>query len=134
MHFLAVQSSVRSTYSSAWTLYSLSYCRTSCQESSDYYYEAIRVRVDTHGIFSLISKSNVDTYGYLYNDIFDPSSPSSNLLLQDDEGAGNGQFKLTFAFEPDLTYILVCTTFSPYTMGSFYVSASGPGSVTFSRM
>ena len=133
LHFLAIPSSVQSTYSSAWTIESSTYCRTSCQESSHYYYEAIEVRVDTHGIFSLISKSNVDTYSYLYNSSFDPSSPSLNLLLQDDDdGTNNGQFKLTFSLQSDSTYILVSTTFYPNTTGSFNISASGPGSVTFS--
>ncbi len=131
-HSLATPGSVQSTYSSAWTTESQSYCRTSCAVSYYYYYKAIQVRVGTHGTFSLTSKSSVDTYGYLYNSSFDPLSPSSNLLLQDDEGGNNGQFKLTSFLELDFIYILVATTFDPDTIGSFSISASGPGSVTFS--
>jgi hypothetical protein len=131
-HSLATPWSVLSTYSSAWTTESESYCRTSCALSSFYYYEAIQVRVGTPGTFNLGSKSRIDTYGYLYNSSFDPSSPSSNLLLQDDEGGGNGRFKLTFFLVPDAMYILVATTFDPNETGLFSISASGPGSVTFS--
>ena len=129
---LVTRWSVQSSYSSAWTIESQSYCRTSCAVSQNYYYEAIEVRVGAHGTFSLASKSRVDTYGYLYNSSFDPFSPSLNLLLQDDESGYNRQFKLTFVFEPDLIYILVVTTFNSNTTGSFSISGSGPGSVTFS--
>ena len=131
-HSLATPWSFQSTYSSAWTTGSKSYCRTNCEVSYYYYYEAIQVRVDTPGTFSLESKSSIDTYGYLYNNSFDPLSSSSNLLFQDDEGGRNGQFKLTFFFVPDIIYILVVTTFNPHETGLFSVSASGPGSVTFS--
>jgi hypothetical protein len=129
---LATPWSVQSTYLSVWTTESQSYCRTSCAVLYYYYYEAIQVHVSTHGTFSLVSKSSVDTYGYLYSNRFDPLSPSSNLLLQDEESGNNGQFKLTFSFDPDLIYILVATTFNPNVTGSFSISASGPGFVTFS--
>jgi hypothetical protein len=130
--FVGVPPSVQSTYSSAWTTESQSYCRTSCAVSSNYYYEAVQVRVSTSGTFSLISKSSIDTYGYLYNSSFNPLSPSSNLIVQDDDGAGNGQFNLKTFLESRLIYILVATTFDPRKIGSFSVSASGSGSVTFS--
>jgi hypothetical protein len=131
-HSVATPWSAQSTYSSAWTTESQSYCRTSCEVSYYYYYEAIQVRVGTHGTFSLTSKSSIDTYGYLYNSSFDSFSPSLNLLLQDDEGGNNGQFKLTCFLEPDVIYILVATTFYPNATGLFSISASGSGSVTFS--
>jgi hypothetical protein len=131
-HSLATLWSFQSTYSSAWTTESQSYCRTSCAVSHYYYYKAIQVHVSTHSSFSLASKSSVDTYGYLYDSSFDPVFPSSNLLLQDDDGGSNGQFKLTCLLEPDSIYILVATTFNPNETGSFSISTSGPGSVIFS--
>ncbi|CAF4231471.1 unnamed protein product [Rotaria socialis] len=124
--------STQSTYSSAWSTESPSYCRTNCIASDSYYYEAIRVRVSNYGIFSLTSKSNIDTYGYLYINTFDPASPSSNLLLENDDGGGSGQFGLTYSLLIDSIYVLVATTYYPNVTGLFSVSAPGPGFVTFS--
>jgi hypothetical protein len=110
---------------------SQSYCRTSCSVSRYYYYATVQVSVSTAGIFNLASKSKIDTYGYIYNNSFDPSYPALNLLLQDDEGGSNGQFKLTYYLQPESRYILVTTTYYPNATGKFSISASGPGSVTF---
>ncbi|CAF3713812.1 unnamed protein product [Rotaria socialis] len=128
----AIPWSTQSTYSSAWSTESPSYCRTNCIASDSYYYEAIRVRVSNYGIFSLTSKSNIDTYGYLYINSFDPASPSSNLLLENDDGGGSGQFGLTYSLLIDSIYVLVATTYYPNVTGLFSVSAPGPGFVTFS--
>ena len=49
-----------------------------------------------------------------------------------DEAIPKAKFKLTFFLEPDFIYMLVATTFVPNVTGSFFISASGPGSVTFS--
>lgn len=48
----------------------------------------------------------MDTHGFLYNGTFDPLSPSTNLIMRDDDGAGNGQFKLTAFLEAGVPYIL----------------------------
>ncbi|CAF1224479.1 unnamed protein product [Adineta steineri] len=122
--------SVESTYSSSWNINSQRYCRTGCSVPR-YYYEGVKVSVLMAGKYSIASKSIIDTYGYLYNNSFDRSNPSRNLLLQDDDSGGNKQFKLTHFFQPEATYILIATTFDPYMMKKFSISASGPGSVIF---
>jgi hypothetical protein len=71
----------------------------------------------------------MDTYGFLYNDSFNPIYPYRNLFMRDDDGAGYGQFKLTTFFEANITYVLVVTTFERLESGSFSIFTSGPNDV-----
>ena len=74
----------------------------------------------------------MDTYGYLYNSTFHPMIPSQNLIDQNDDDAGNHQFKLVSFFQSAATYLLVVTTYYINTTGSFTLTVTGEGSVTFS--
>ncbi len=90
------------------------------------------MRVDTTGTYTFKSSSTIgDTYGYIYQGNFYPSYPSYNIVTQNDDGAGNGQFQLTATLRSDITYILVFTTYYERNTGSFSISASGPGYVFF---
>lgn len=122
--------SIRSTYYSELTDHSQMYRRPN-EAVSEYYYAAIEVRVTTAGDYSITSTSNVDTYGLIYSNNFDPTNPEQNLLAQNDDGDGSGQFKLTVSLQSWNRYILVTTTFKPNVTGRFGIQASGPGSVTF---
>jgi len=90
------------------------------------------LRVNTTGTYTFKSSSNIgDTFGYIYQGNFYPSYPSYNIVRQDDEGAGNGQFQLTATLRSDITYILVFTTFNQLQTGSFSITASGPDYVFY---
>lgn len=122
--------SFMSNYSSALTVNSEMYLRNE-NSTSNFYYEAIQLNVNTTEIYTFTSKSNIDTYGYLYQGNFYPSYPSLNVLEDDDDTGGNSQFQLTSFLRTDLTYILVVTTFSENITGPFSVVASGPDNVNF---
>jgi hypothetical protein len=76
----------------------------------------------------------MDTRGYIYDGTFYPSSPSTNLIQENDDGAGNSQFLLTVTLQAGVAYTLVVTSFSEDVSGSFSVHASGPSSVSMTRM
>jgi hypothetical protein len=97
-----------------------------------YYYQALQVTTYTSGAYSFASESSIDTYGCFYNYPFDPSYPTSNLIAQNDDGgslgAGN-QFRINITLQSSRTYVLVVTTFSTTTTGSFSIRVYGPASV-----
>lgn len=125
---------------------------------SKYYYEAIQINVNTTGTYRFTSQSNgsesymdttrtypsnnqsynsqgnIDTFSLIYQHSFNPSKPVMNLLQNDDDSAGNGQFSLTVYLQPDTTYVLVFTTYREGTIGSFVIVASGPNNVTFNSI
>jgi hypothetical protein len=128
-------------YSSEWTTHSQVFCRDRCSTpdyqydfDDDYYYEAILMNVSKAGEFSIMSKSNINTYGYLYDNIFDPSDTSLNLLVEDDNSGNNEQFKLTAFLQPPSIYVLVVTTFSPHVMGKFSIIATGASIISLTRV
>ncbi|CAM4756555.1 unnamed protein product [Rotaria magnacalcarata] len=126
---LAPSTIVSSTYSSAWTTNSQKFARIS-GGVANYYYEAIRVIVNTSGNYNITSSSNIDTYGYLYASSFYPSNISLNLIPQDDGSGGNLQFKFTRFFDSSVVYILVATTYSGGVMAPFSIIVSGPSIVS----
>jgi hypothetical protein len=71
----------------------------------------------------------MDTYGYFYNDSFDPFYPSKNLITSNDDSDGDGQFRIYVTLESEQKYILVVTTFHQNTTGNFLIKAIGPASV-----
>ncbi|CAF4072947.1 unnamed protein product, partial [Rotaria sordida] len=74
----------------------------------------------------------MDTYGYMYNNIFIPLEPSQSLLANNNDSAGNQQFRLYIWLDNVTTYYLVVTTNEPIVIGQFTVIATGLGSVTLS--
>jgi hypothetical protein len=121
-----------SRYSSALTTNSLTYTRY--QANGRYYYEAIRISVSGYGLYTLQSNSTVDSYGYLYLNEFNPLNPRKNLITDDDDGAGNSQFSITYVLQPNDIYILIQTTYLENKITSFSITASGSGTVYFNRM
>jgi hypothetical protein len=97
----------------------------------NFYYEAQTVSVDTNGKYHFSSKSDIDTYGYIYINSFDPSNPRRNLLDENNDSGEKKQFKLKIHLQSRAKYILVTTTNSPGVIGSFLIIASGPKSVNF---
>jgi len=99
------------------------------RNDDDYYYQAIQLRISAGAYYSFISISSMDTYGCLYSSSFDPSNPRHNLMICNDDDAGSSQFLINQYLNSYTTYILVVTTYSTRTLGSFTVQATGPASV-----
>jgi hypothetical protein len=117
-------------YTSALTTMSTSYARPGISPTPSYYYEAIQVKVMEAAIYSLRSNSNMDTYGYIYKDSFNPCDPVLNLISQNDDGGEGVQFQLTVFLQANTTYILVVTTYPASMTGNFSILVSGPNDVT----
>jgi hypothetical protein len=116
-------------YSSALTTMSASYARAGSSGPPSYYYEAIQVKVMEAAFYSLRSNSTIDTYGYIYNDTFNPCDPSLNLISEDDESGDSQQFQLISSLLVNTTYILVVTTYFTSKTGTFSILVSGPNNV-----
>jgi hypothetical protein len=69
----------------------------------------------------------MNTFGYLYNNSFDPSSPSQNLITPYYESHSDGQFQIAYSLQCYETYILVVATYAPDSIkGSLRITAVGP--------
>ncbi|CAF4129009.1 unnamed protein product [Adineta steineri] len=49
------------------------------------HYETLQIHVNTPGLYVLWSESNINVYGYIYENDFNPLKPSENLLLSNDD-------------------------------------------------
>ncbi|CAF1303082.1 unnamed protein product [Adineta steineri] len=96
------------------------------------HYETLQIHVNTTGLYVLWSKSNINTYGYIYKNDFNPLKPSENLLLSHDGECNDGHFKLIIDLTINTRYILVVTTQKPKIIGDFSVFISGPANVSLS--
>jgi hypothetical protein len=96
------------------------------------YFQALQVTIASSGNYTFTSVSSMNTYGYLYNGSFDPSHPSQNLTMSNDDGGFNRQFLLTVRLFCGMSYVLVVTTYDPMVTGNFSVTVSGPSSVDIS--
>lgn len=94
-----------------------------------YYYQAIKMNTDTNGIYTIISNSSMNTYGYLYDNSFDSTRPSQNLITSNDGSMGNGQFWIRNNLKSYHTYFLVVTTHEPDITGYVLITVVGPTSV-----
>ncbi|CAF4217803.1 unnamed protein product [Rotaria sordida] len=126
---IASPTSYNSRYSSLLAMNSKKYARNE-NSSSNFYFETINVIVNTTGSYKFTSKSNIDTYGYIYQGNFYPLYPTFNLLAHDDDNGGNSQFQLTVSLQNYNTYILVVTTYAEDVTGPFSIEISGPNFLT----
>ncbi|CAF3990423.1 unnamed protein product, partial [Adineta steineri] len=118
---------VQTVYASEFTTNSSTYFLSSLSSSS--YYEAIQVNVRRSGLYTFVSKSNMDTIGFIYNDYFNPSHPNENRLVYNDDSCGAAQFRFTIVLETSITYILVVTIYDSKVTGAFSIFVSGPNHV-----
>ncbi|CAF1338358.1 unnamed protein product [Adineta steineri] len=125
---------IQSNYTSGLTIYSPTTCHPDNCSNSNFYYEAIKINVSVAGTYTIACSSSIDTYGFLFNTTFDPTHPTENLLLYDDDGAGNQQFKLVYFLQPSINYTVIATTYAPFISGSFSLIVTGPGVVYFTRI
>jgi len=95
------------------------------QMENRYYFESIQVNVLIKGTYIFTSNSSINTYGYLYDDQFNPADLSLKLISENDDSNGQGQFRIAAILQSHRIYILVVTTFSPATTGQFSIVSSG---------
>ena len=109
------------------------YSRQVC-DTSEYYYEAVQIKVVTSGYYSLSSISSVYMHASLYESYFNPYDVFQQLLSDNSGGCPNAQFQITAYLKANITYVLVVTTSNKKTVGTFSVLVSGPNNVSFSRI
>lgn len=115
---------MQSTFYSSLTASSGKYSRYGAS-GSNYHYEAYRVIVSQTGSYIFQSNSSIDTCGYFYSSVFHPDQPSWNLIANDDNSAGDGQFQIQMYLRGDFAYELVVTTSNQDVTGSYSIIVLG---------
>jgi hypothetical protein len=123
---------VQSNYSSAVASTRPICCRGGSFSLSLNFFEAININVTTTGYYDMRSRSTMKSYGYLYDNSFDPIFPGLNLLKANENNRRTQLFLLSMLLQAGTSYILVATTDEPYATGTFSILATGPASVWFS--
>ncbi|CAF0762556.1 unnamed protein product [Adineta ricciae] len=102
--------------------------------SSNYYYEAIRLTVFENDYYGSTGRGNVGTFGDVYIDKFEPINPFKNLLEQNYRSCdAHINSNIVSYLESGVTYVLVVTTFLPNLTGNFSILVTGPNNVTLYR-
>lgn len=89
------------------------------------YYETFEIYVNVNESYIIWSNSTIHTYGYIYTDNFDPLKPSVNLLFEHNGTCNKKQLKFIVNLQINIRYVLVITTFEPYTTGKYSLFISG---------
>ncbi|CAF4036671.1 unnamed protein product [Adineta steineri] len=135
MNFSTIDSSmIQSNYLSALTTYSPTFVPPSRSSRTSFYYQAIEISVSISGFYTISSDSTIDTYGYLYNNSFNSSVPSRNLLSSDDDSGGNSQFMFIIYLQAMAKDVLVATTFTAQIKGIFSIIGLGPSLISYTRL
>ncbi|CAF2844334.1 unnamed protein product [Rotaria sp. Silwood2] len=125
---------VQSQYSSALTISSQKFCRSTICAEPTYFYQAIQFNVSMNGNYTIGCNSSIDTYGYIYNNSFDPFYPIGNFLAEDDDSGDNNQFLFSIFLQTLTRYILIVTTYDGLDTGPFSIIATGLSSIRFSQI
>jgi hypothetical protein len=132
-HCIDMSSVISLTHQLALTMDSQMYSRR-CN-LKNFYYETFEVKVPEIRYYTIQSSSNIDTYGYIYENQFNPFNTTENLLTSDDNGDdSSSQFKIEIPLYIDTTYILVVTTASPKQLGEINIILLGLTNVTVERL
>ena len=107
------------------------YCRD--YKKPIYHYETLQITVMKTGLYVVWSKSEMDTYGYLYKGEFDPLQPFGNLLAQHSGKCNQGQLKFIRTFDANTRYVLVVTTYYSNVTGNFTILISGENNATINH-
>mgnify|MGYP006904173597 FL=1 len=99
----------------------------------NYHYDTIQINAQQEGSYTFDSHTDIQLYGYIYRNDFDPSYPDKNLLTQSNFSCGE-DFKVGSYFEVNTIYILVVTTSNPDVRGNFTLLIIGPNNITFNRI
>jgi hypothetical protein len=100
----------------------------------NFYYEEFQINVPEIRTYTIWSSSNIDTYGFIYENSFDPLNPRENSFEQNDNGYTNGQFKFELPFYSDTTYILVVTKKKSKDIDNITINLSGVNNVIIKNL
>ena len=117
-------------------LNSSQYCRYDyCNSGTYHYFNLVQLNVSVSGRYFLSSKVDLNSYmylyAYLYQDRFNSSNISQNLLATSETDYTDGQFKFLYDLFPMTKYILMVTPYFSEDTGSFTVSIMGPGTINY---
>ena len=124
---------MQSTYESELSATTDRYSRDQCQ-SSNYYYQALEMKIETSGIYRFQMNNANRMLGYLYQDTFNPLDPSINLLSESGRECNGYQLWMNTSLLSNTTYILVATTDVPGRTGEFTIRSFGTANIAFSRI
>lgn len=125
---------IRSEYSSSLNMSNEKYIRADSSSTLNCYFEAIELNVSMSGNYTIVSVSNIDTFGYIYSNKFNPTFPFLHLLSSNDDTGGNRQLKLKSFLSIGIEYILVVTTYNANVTGSYSIVITGCASIRFTRL
>ncbi|CAF1480449.1 unnamed protein product [Adineta steineri] len=92
------------------------------------------VKVIESGYYTFLGSGDIDGYGSIYEDKFNPLDPTENLLDKDYDGGSNIQFKLVIHLDVDRKYVLVVATYDSKETGEFSIVVLGKNKVIFERL
>jgi len=128
---------VESIYSSELNNKSPKQGHENCRQLQ-YYYEAIKIKVNTSDYYILSCISTLDTFGYLYKYPFDPyNSVNKPLIKNDDYLYEDENFVINFYLHFNITYVLMVTTSYESQInlqGPFSVIVKGPDKVDMKQI
>ncbi|CAF3397445.1 unnamed protein product [Rotaria socialis] len=105
---------------------SLNFSRPGGSTERSFYYEYIEINVFITGNYTFQSRSKIDIMGYLYHTCFNPNNSAANLMVKDDDGGDQLQFRIQSYLESEQKYILVVTTHVEFVKGNFSITTAGP--------
>ncbi|CAF1083142.1 unnamed protein product [Adineta steineri] len=123
---------LQKTYSSSLTNNNQIYYRD-CNKQN-FYYESIQVNVIESGYYNFRGRGDIDPYGSIYKNKFNPFDPSENLLDQDYDRSSDIQFKFDIHLDVDMIYVLVVTTYDSKETGKFSILIFGKNKVILERL
>ncbi|CAF4166156.1 unnamed protein product, partial [Adineta steineri] len=94
----------------------------------------IQVKVNKSGYYSFRGSGDIDPYGSIYKNKFNPLDPSENLFDQDYARYSNIQFKFDILLNVDMIYVLVVTTFDSKETGKFLIVVLSENKVILERL
>ena len=90
--------------------------------------------VPVTGTYQIFTQSSLDTFGFLYQSVFDIRFLYINWINYDDDSNGNSQFRLQQTFQAGQTYVVLVTTYDTNVTGTFTLVGTGAGIATFTRV
>lgn len=99
--------------------------------STSYYYKSLTFVATASGSVTFdITDGDFDTFLFLYENSFNPASPSANLIASnDDKDWDNLLSRITFNLVQGRTYYLVVSSYWSLDTGNFTMTATQPGFV-----
>lgn len=75
----------------------------------NYHYQLFRVDVPEAGHYTFRAVGTMDSYAYFYDDQFQSSSPSENLITSNDDDGADPNFRFSVDLSDQISYYLAYT-------------------------